>query len=277
MMRRARSHVDAHLEIPVKPAQNHDHAVEREALQLGVADARKVRMRDARQLLGRARGHFSRVEHVDDPGRQDGARLFHVRVRASEVAKHVTAAAHQCHVISGHHKLSFNRLIVADLAERLSEFEAGGRFLVTPKRFHLVKLMGQADALYLGQLKEMPHPALSSVALVMDDLRPGSDYPLNLAHGKSFSVLQRDPRLIARKEGGRVTFVRSLDRETDPTKRSCLENIQKALRGVYQGGRQISRIFVNELGHVGYLYQGQAYFVGNAPEGSAGFVFDDQQ
>jgi superfamily II DNA or RNA helicase len=165
--------------------------------------------------------------------------------------------------------------IAPDLAKRLSEFEVGGRFLVTPKRFHLVKLTGQADALYLGQLKELPRPASSSVALVIDDLRPGSDYPLNLAHGKSYSVLQRDPRLIAKKQGGRITFVRSLDKETDPTKRSYLENIQKALRSVYQSGRQISRIFVNDLGHVGYLYQGQAYFVGTAPEGSAGFVFDD--
>jgi hypothetical protein len=165
--------------------------------------------------------------------------------------------------------------IVPDLAKRLSEFEVGGRFLVTPKRFHLVKLVGQADALYLGQLKELPRPASSSVALVIDDLRPGSDYPLNLAHGKSYSVLQRDARLIAKKQAGRITFVRSLDKETDPTKRSCLENIQTALRSVYQSGRQISKIFVNDLGHVGYLYQGQAYFVGTAPEGSAGFVFDD--
>jgi hypothetical protein len=73
--------------------------------------------------------------------------------------------------------------------------------------------MGQADALYLGQLKELPRPASSSIPLVLDDLRPGSDYPLNLAHGKTYSVLQRDERLIAKKQGGRITFVRSLDKK----------------------------------------------------------------
>jgi superfamily II DNA or RNA helicase len=165
--------------------------------------------------------------------------------------------------------------LVPDLAKRLSDFEVGGRFLVTPKRFHLVKLLGQADALFLGQLKELPRPGSSSVPLITDDLRLGSDYPINLAHGKTYSVLQRDERLIAKKQGGRVTFVRSLGKESDPIKRSRLENIQKALRGVYQSGRQISKIFVNDLGHVGYLYQGRAYFVGIAPEGNTGFVFDD--
>jgi hypothetical protein len=135
--------------------------------------------------------------------------------------------------------------------------------------------MGQADAVYLGQLEELPRPGLPSTVPVIDDLRLGSDYPLNLAHGKTYSVLQRDERLIAKKERGRISFVRSLDKETDPAKRLRLHDIQKALRGVYQSGRQISKIFVNDLGHVGYLYQGHAYFVGIAPEGNAGFVFDD--
>jgi hypothetical protein len=165
--------------------------------------------------------------------------------------------------------------LAPDLIRRLAEFEVGGRFLVTPKRFHLVKLMGQADALYLGQLRELPRAKTSSAPPTLDNLRLGSEYPVSLAHGKTFSVLQRDGRLIAKKERSRVTFVRSLDREPDPTKRSRLEDIQKALRGVYQGGRQISKIFVNDLGHVGYLYQGRAYFVGVAPEGNAGFIFDD--
>jgi superfamily II DNA or RNA helicase len=165
--------------------------------------------------------------------------------------------------------------LVPDLAKMLSDFEVGGRFLVTPKRFHLVKLMGQADALYLGQLKELPRPGSSSTLFAIDDLHQGSDYPIHLAHGRTYSVLQRDARLVAKKERGRVSFVRSLDKENDPIKRSRLEDIQRALRGIYQGGRQISKIFVNDLGHVGYLYQGQAYFIGIAPEGNAGFVFDD--
>jgi superfamily II DNA or RNA helicase len=164
---------------------------------------------------------------------------------------------------------------VPDLAKTLTDFEVGGRFLVTPKRFHLVKLMGQAEALYMGQLKELPRPGSSAAPLDIDDLHQGADYPIHLAHGKMYSVLQRDDRLIAKKERGRVSFVRSLDKEDDPIKRSRLDDIQRALRGVYQSGRQISKIFVNDLGHVGYLYQGQAYFVGIAPEGNVGFVFGE--
>jgi superfamily II DNA or RNA helicase len=167
-------------------------------------------------------------------------------------------------------------IVDSDLSTKLSDFQVGGRFLVTPKRFHLVKLMGQADAVYLGQLKELPQRGSSPAAPpITDDLHVGSDYPINLAHGKTYSVLQRDKRLIAKKQRGRVSFVRSVDKEADPLKHSRLENIQQALLSVYQSGRQISKIFVNDLGHVGYLYQGQAYFVGIAPEGNAGFVLDD--
>jgi len=162
-----------------------------------------------------------------------------------------------------------------ELAKGLSDFQVEGRFLVTPRKFHLVKLIGQADALYIGRLNDLPRAGLPSKPVAFDELRQGSDYPINLAHGKTFSVLQRDERLIARKQKGSITFVRSADMEADPIKRSRLEEIQKALLGVYQSGRQISKIFVNDLGHVGYLYQGRAYFVGIAPEGDAGFIFDD--
>jgi superfamily II DNA or RNA helicase len=162
------------------------------------------------------------------------------------------------------------------LEGHLSHFAAGGRFLVTPNKFHLVKFAGEAGPIYLGQLDRLP---LSDTSMVpppdFDDLHAGDLYPMKLARGKTFSVLQRDRRLIALKQRGRVRFVRSPESEPDPMKKSQLEKIQRILSDVYQGGRQISKIFVNQLGHVGYLYQGQAYFVGIAPEGDAGFVFDE--
>ena len=161
------------------------------------------------------------------------------------------------------------------LEHYLSDFATGGRFLVTPNAFHLVRLIGQSAPTYLGRLDSLPRPETSAAPSNLDDLRPGDIYPTKLAHGKTFSVLQRDRRLIAIKERGQVRFVRPAEKELDPRKRSQLEDIQAILTEVYRNGRQISKIFVNQLGHVGYLYKGQAHFIGIAPEGDAGFVFDD--
>lgn len=165
--------------------------------------------------------------------------------------------------------------VSAALQKYLSEFATGGRFLVTLNKFHLVKFVSQSAPIYLGQLDGIPGPDTSATPSKLDELRPGDVYPVKLARGKMFSVLQRDRRLIALKQRGQVRFVRPVDSETDPAKKAQLEAIQQILSTVYQSGRQISKIFVNELGHVGYLYNGQAYFVGIAPEGDAGFVFDD--
>lgn len=161
------------------------------------------------------------------------------------------------------------------LKDYLSDLPAGGRFVVTPNRFYVLRLAAQSAPIYLGRLGEFPYPETSPVSSLLDNLRPGAIYPTNLARGKTFSVLQRDSRLIAMKQRGQVRFVRAAELELDSGKRERLEQIQKTLAEVYGSGRQISKIFVNELGHVGYLYQGQAYFVGFAPEGEAGFVFDE--
>jgi hypothetical protein len=165
--------------------------------------------------------------------------------------------------------------VSAALQKYLSEFATGGRFLVTLNKFHLVKFISQSAPIYLGQLDGLPGPDTSAMPSNLDEFSPGDVYPVKLARGKIFSVLQRDRRLIALKQRGQVRFVRPADSEPDPAKKAQLEAILKILSTVYQGGRQISKIFVNELGHVGYLYNGQAYFVGIAPEGDAGFVFDD--
>jgi superfamily II DNA or RNA helicase len=163
-----------------------------------------------------------------------------------------------------------------ELMSRLNEFRGGGRFLVTPRRYHLVKLVrGQSgnDAIYLGQLSASLRSNAGS-AQPPTDPQPGEHYPLELAIGKRFSVLQRDERLIARKDRGHAFFVERLDKVVDVEKRSKLSQIQEGLRSAYRKGHLISKIFVNEAGHVGYLYQGQAYFLGHAPEGPAGFLFE---
>ncbi|RXH23041.1 hypothetical protein XH99_16730 [Bradyrhizobium nanningense] len=161
------------------------------------------------------------------------------------------------------------------LESYLSEFPSGGRFIVTPNRFYVLRLAAQSTPIYLGRLNAFPSGGTSANAATLNNLLPGEIYPSKLAHGKTFSVLQRDRRLIAVKQRGQVRFVRPAELEPDPEKRERLEGIQRVLADVYRSGRQISKVFVNELGHVGYLYQGQAYFVGFAPEGDAGFVLDE--
>jgi len=165
-----------------------------------------------------------------------------------------------------------------DIISRLSEFRGGGRFLVTPKSHHVLKLTRNTagtEAIFLGRLPGPLRSATGRVSTADLNPNPGDEYPIQLASGKTFSVLQRDERLIARKERGQPVFVERLEKITDVEKRSRLENIQAGLKTAYRKGHLISRIFVNDLGHVGYLYQGQAYFLGNAPEGTAGFSFEN--
>src|SRR5271165_6881995 len=99
---------DFHLDILVEPAENRDHAIEREAPQLRIADARKLGMRDAGQLLGLARREVPRVEIANDRGGDERPRLLEAGVRTAEVAVDVAAAAHEFEIV-GHFSASFNR------------------------------------------------------------------------------------------------------------------------------------------------------------------------
>jgi superfamily II DNA or RNA helicase len=155
--------------------------------------------------------------------------------------------------------------------------KGGGKVLVTPARRFVVRLprhgaTGKAE--FLGQLSGEVEDAFAESDST-PTLVPGAEYPFRLAEGKTYSVLQRDSRLIAQKEKGTVRFVKSLGQETDPTKSARLRQIQNVLHDTYRSGRHISKVFVNYLGHVGYIYQGKAYFVGIAPEGSAGFTLEE--
>ncbi|MCO6458537.1 MAG: DEAD/DEAH box helicase [Pirellulaceae bacterium] len=157
----------------------------------------------------------------------------------------------------------------------------GGRFKVTPRNHYVTKLEKTAEgwqAVYLGRLEE----PIEVIEARRDndhnvELTPGAPYPLVLAKGKTFSVLQRDKRLIARKVSGRVEFVLPADKLEDKEKQAALRQIQQHLVHVYAHGRPISKITVTDTGHVVYVYQNQAFFVGQAPEGADGFVFEDKK
>jgi hypothetical protein len=88
--------------------------------------------------------------------------------------------------------------------------------------------------------------------------------------------LQRDKRLIARKLNGRVQFVVASDKLADRQKQAALREIQQVLADVYARGHSISKITVTAEGNVVYVYNNQAFFVGYAPEGPAGFILEEK-
>ncbi len=159
-----------------------------------------------------------------------------------------------------------------------NSLKTAGRFRVTPTRSFVVELEKTEAGwrgVYLGQLS-CPVQVVEVLGgqLPERDWQPGDAYPLTRAMGKTFSVLQRDPRLIALKLRGNVRFVPPLHEVTDEQRRKALSRIQAFLRNVQIKGHKISKVAVTGEGHVVYVWQNQAYFVGHAPEGSEGFTLE---
>jgi hypothetical protein len=92
--------------------------------------------------------------------------------------------------------------------------------------------------------------------------------------GKAFSILQRDERLIAKKETGSVRFVAPAEAIAEDRTRDSLIQIQRFLAEAYARGQRMSKITVTGDGHVVFVHDGQAWFVGHAPEEAEGFVFE---
>lgn len=156
--------------------------------------------------------------------------------------------------------------------------KGAGRFRITPLRRFVIELDKTDDGwrgVYLGRLSSPVTVAQFSIEeLGKGDWKPGDTYPLACVTGKTFSVLQRDQRLIALKTKGQVRFVPPLIEVSNPTSRDLLSRIQSFLRSVFAKGHRISKITVTKEGHVVYVWENQAYFVGPAPEGPEGFVFE---
>jgi superfamily II DNA or RNA helicase len=156
-----------------------------------------------------------------------------------------------------------------------------GRFRVTPKRLLVFALekdaLGAWGGLYLGQLTSPPKSSSGTDPIVSGSghTSVGGLYPLAKARGESFHVLQRDRRLIARKEGRRIRFVLPLEQISDPDKRAATEQIQRALNDAHMKGHRVTRITVTLNGDVVYVFGNQAYLLGQAPEGAKGFQLED--
>jgi superfamily II DNA or RNA helicase len=155
-----------------------------------------------------------------------------------------------------------------------------GRFRITPVKHYVVELEKTGDGwrgVYLGTLNTPVRSVqIDEEMTAQQDWRPGDNYPLARVSGKTFSVLQRDSRLIARKERGQSRFVVPSNSMTDGEKRNDLLHIQEFLRAAYQRGHRVSKITVTKEGHVVYVFDNQAVFVGQAPEGADGFLFENE-
>lgn len=164
------------------------------------------------------------------------------------------------------------------LAILKNSLKTAGRFRVTPARsfiLELEKIPTGWRGVYLGQLTvplRLSVPA--EEAMPERDWQPGDSYPLAQAFGKTFSVLQRDPRLIAAKNRGQVRFVPPLPEMADERKKESLSRIQSFLRTAYGKGHRLNKVTVTSSGHVVYIWENRAYFVDHAPEGSNGFLFE---
>jgi hypothetical protein len=131
---------------------------------------------------------------------------------------------------------------------------------------------------YLGKLTSRLEPAAAQgdEDTPPRQYSPGDPYPLGNVRGKTFSVLQRDKRLIANKTGGAIRFVAGAETLQDAAKRDTLNRVQRQLAHAYARGHRISKITVTPEGHVVYVFNNEAYFVGGAPEGAEGFKFEEK-
>jgi superfamily II DNA or RNA helicase len=157
----------------------------------------------------------------------------------------------------------------------------GGRFRVTPVNGYVVELEKTREGwrgVYLGRLTTglEPAPAQGDGDEHARRYGPGDPYPLGKVRGKTFSVLQRDKRLIAIKTRDGVRFVADAETLEDAAKGDALRSVQRELARAYARGRRISKITVTPEGHVVYVFNGEAYFVGDAPEGAEGFKFEEK-
>src|SRR5271170_6384062 len=118
----ARMHVDANLDLLPELAEDHDHSINSEAFEPHVADAGKFGRGDACRQLRCAHGELTVIQHLDNLGRENGARLLELGIGMAEVAEDVSTAMYQFKIIVAHRGVSFSRLM-RSLIRATSAFE----------------------------------------------------------------------------------------------------------------------------------------------------------
>ena len=88
-------HADFHFDARAEAVEDRHQAINGEATEIGVADAREVRRCNARSGVSRAHGQLVSVQRLDDFGGQDALELVDVRVLMAKVAEDVASSPHQ--------------------------------------------------------------------------------------------------------------------------------------------------------------------------------------
>jgi hypothetical protein len=102
---------DLTLDILVELGQDSHHPIDREATELCIADARKIRSRYSGHLLGFPDGDLLIVQNADDLGGKNCLELKHLGIGVPEVAEHVAAPTDKLKfvVTVGHRSSAFSK------------------------------------------------------------------------------------------------------------------------------------------------------------------------
>ena len=90
----------------IELAKNGNHSIQRETAEPRIANTRKFRIGDARELLCVTRRKLTLIENTDDPRGNNSARLLKACVGSPKVAIHVAATANQLQITFLHFKTS---------------------------------------------------------------------------------------------------------------------------------------------------------------------------
>ena len=155
-----------------------------------------------------------------------------------------------------------------------------GKFCVTPKRRYVLVRVPAGDVWETRYVTKLSKPLRFTAPLSQVRSRDeavewgieattGGPYPFpNLRiseHGLRFK--QKSGGVISKRVPGGEAFARVGDKADDPRKGADAARLLASLKKLHQSGRRVSRIDVNEAGHVTYRESGQPFFVCVVEEG----------
>src|SRR5581483_10368275 len=103
-------HGNCNVHVPAQAVEDRHQTVNREAVEIGVADARKVGRSDAGQIFGLANGEVAVIERPDNFSRKKRLELQGLGILTTKVAKDITAASDGPKLTSFHRSCSLSRL-----------------------------------------------------------------------------------------------------------------------------------------------------------------------
>src|SRR5258706_7020215 len=101
-------HSDPHFHTRPEPVDDRHQAIDCEASEVGIANAREVGRRNPGAAVCCAHAQTVPVERLNDFSGQDGLELLGVCILMPEVAKNISAAPHYLQLFALHRNISFN-------------------------------------------------------------------------------------------------------------------------------------------------------------------------